>query len=60
MPTREAVETIIAWNDEMALPLVSAFFSTMFLNMSLMKRTCTKPVRMVKYTPANTSKITRM
>ncbi len=36
VPTREAVATIMAWNDEIDLPPATCFFSTSWVNMSLM------------------------
>ena len=60
VPTRLAVETISAWNDEMERSPCTCFFSVSCLNMSLMKRICTPLVRMVKYTPTATSRMSRM
>ena len=48
VPTRDAVEIIMAWKELTALPSLLCFFSMMCLNMSGMKRSCTKPVRMLK------------
>ena len=36
VPTRLAVDTISAWNDEMACPPSTCFFSVSWVNMSLM------------------------
>ena len=60
VPTRLAVDTISAWNDEMERSPSTCFFSVSCLNMSLMKRICTPFVRMVKYTPTATSRISRI
>ena len=60
VPTREAVDTMSAWNDEMERSPWTCFFSVSCVNMSLMKRICTPFVRIVKYTPTKTSRTSRM
>ena len=51
VPTRVAIETAKAWNEEMCfLPLFDEE-STSWRNMSPIIVNCTKPVRIVKYNP---------
>ena len=59
VPTREAVETIMAWNDDTLLPPSTCFFSVMALNMSFRCVNCTPLVRIVKYRPAAMSRNTK-
>ena len=59
VPTRLAVDTIIAWNDETLFLPSTCFFSVMARNMSLMRVNCTPLVRIVKYMPAPMSRNTR-
>ena len=59
VPTRLAVEIIMAWNDETLFCPSTCFFSVMARNMSLMCVNCTPFVRMVKYSPAPMSRNTR-
>ena len=59
VPTRLAVDTIMAWNDDTLFWPSTCFFSVMALNMSFRCVNCTPRVRMVKYTPAPISRNTR-
>lgn len=58
VPTRDAVDTISAWKEEME-PALWGFSPTTRMD-SPNIRNWIKPVRMVKYTPAASSRITRM
>ena len=58
VPTREAVEIIRAWKEEMSLP--SFFLSPSTRRASGKSRNCTPRVRMVKYTPAAMSRAMRI
>ena len=59
VPTRDAVDTIMAWNDETDFLPGVCFFSVMAVSMSLMCVNCTPFVRTVKYRPAPMSRNTR-
>ena len=48
VPTRDAVDTIMAWNDETDFWPAVCFFSVMAANMSLRCVNCTPFVRTVK------------
>ena len=58
VPTREAVEIIRAWKEEISLP--SFFFSPSTRRASGNSRNCTPPVRRVKYSPAAISRMIRI